>query len=166
MNKMTKNTAIATILTLASASSMAATVTVGASQATQDLSIGLATASTTDTGLMAEWYSDDLFGMEMLQQGLSFNGATKEGNVISYYLRPNAQLGGGVELFAKLGVSITGATTTAASVKSTVEPSAAFGAGLVYHINKEYSVTAQYDQLYSDDVWDMTAVSIGVGYTY
>lgn len=162
---ITKNVALISMLTASSFSAMAGEVMISASQATQDLSIGSSTVSNTDTGLMAEWHSDDFFDLQNIQQGVSMNTATVEGNVLSYFLRPNKKMANGLEVFAKLGMSITGATTTA-GVGGSLQTSLTYGAGISYAINDEYAVIAQYDQLYSDDVWDMSSVSMGVTYSY
>lgn len=161
-----KKSILALAILGATSVAQAGTVTMGVSNATQDLSADSFSYSADNTGLMVDWHSDSLFGMKHLQQGLGWNGATKEGNVLSYYIRPHMEITSGLELFGKLGASTSGASSNVSGLDSGLKVSPTYGVGLSYNLPSKFAVVAQYDQLYVDDYWDMSAISLGVSYQY
>lgn len=133
--------------------------TVGMSTATQEVEVMNVTADAANTGIFIDWNKSSFAGVEYLGAGMQWNGATEEGNVLTAYVMPNVDVNDKTNLFAKIGYSLTGATGADGG-------SMAYGFGATYQVSEKYGVTVSYDNLYSDDMWDMTAVNAGVTYMY
>ena len=133
----------------------------GISSATQDLTVGNVSASTTGTGLYIDWRADRLFG-DHVGWGVLWNSATDVGNVLEIYAQPKLTISPKAEAFARLGISKSGATSAA----STAGTSLAWGVGATYRVMPQLDAEIVYDKLYSDENWDMSSISLGIQYHY
>jgi len=137
----------------------AGTVAVGVSSATQEAEVAGMSAETTDSGIYLGYRSSEMFGLESLDAGIDWNNATAEGNVVTAFFQPHMDISSDSTVFARVGASITGAAGASSA-------SVAYAIGATYDVTKKYAVEASYNNLYSDDTWDMTSLNLGVTYTY
>ncbi|GEM_PF-5748648 len=156
---MKKKIIIALMATSVTSVAQAATLSIGASKATQDLKVFNASASYDNTGLYLDWRSDKFLNTDKVKIGLLWNAATTHGRVLEAYLMPKIKLTDKVSVFGRIGYSLSGAQGNNGG-------SMAWGIGGSYAINPNWAVEAGYDKLYDNNPWTMSAINMGVNFKY
>ena len=146
---------------------------------------GMASTSTTLSGDRNEYYvavdstqsgfinidSDSMFGTELLGIGAGYTDV-EGGSVLSMYFKPKVNMGffqpnesfaKKVTIYGKIGAS---AYRLSDSNDNTADSSMMYGLGTHVAINDSWGVDFHYDSLYSNDVFELTSVNLGVAYTF